>query len=204
MLPRRADVATLSCVKLDALPNAFSYSLAQERGLSDRRLRGLVADGVLERLSHGLYRKADAPPADLDRVEIALRAPEATLCLTSALSLHDLTDVVPSEIDVALPRSRRPPRVGAPVRWHRFHEDTFLVGRLTIEVDEGLSLGVYSAERSVIDAFRLRHQEGEELAVEALRRWLKRRGATPADLLAMARSFPKVEPSLLQALRILA
>lgn len=203
-MPRYRNVATISVMTLDALPNAFSYSLAHERGLSDRRLRGLVADGVLERLGHGLYRKADAPPADLDRIEIALRAPEATLCLTTALSLHDLTDAIPSEIDVALPRSRRPPRVSAPVRWHRFHEDTFLVGRETIEVDEGLSLGVYSAERSVIDAFRLRHQEGEEVAVEALRRWLKRPGPTPADLLAMARSFPKVEPSLLQALRILS
>lgn len=189
---------------LDALPNAFSYSLAQERGLSDRRLRRLVADGALERLSHGLYRKADAPPADLDLIEIALRAPDATLCLTSSLSLHDLTDAIPSEIDVALPRSRRPPRVRAAVRWHRFHEGTFFVGRETIEVDEGLSLGVYNAERSVVDAFRLRHQEGEELAMEALRRWLQRPGGTPATLLAMARYFPRVETSLLQALRILA
>ena len=203
-MPRASDVATIFGMTLDALPNAFSYSLAHERGVSDRRLRGLVADGALERLGHGLYRKADAPPADLDRIEIALRAPEATLCLTSALSLHDLTDAIPLGTDVALPRSRRPPRVSAPVRWHRFHEATFRIGRETIEVDEGLSLGVYSAARSVIDTFRLRHQEGEDLAVEALRRWLKRPGATPADLLAMARSFPKVEPFLLQALRILS
>jgi len=189
---------------LDALPNAFSYGLARKRGLSDRRLRGLLADGVLERLGRGLYRKVEAPPADLDKIEIALRAPEATLCLTSALSLHDLTDAIPSVIDVALPRSRRPPRITARVRWHRFHEDTFFVGRETIEVDDGLFLGVYSAERSVIDAFRLRHREGEEIAIEALRRWLRRPGTTPAELLAMARSFPKVEPALLQALRILS
>ena len=189
---------------LDALPNAFSYGLARERGLSDRRLRGLLADGVLERLGRGLYRKVDAPPADLDKIEIALRASEATLCLTSALSLHDLTDAIPTVIDVALPRSRRPPRIAAPVRWHRFHEDTFFVGRETIEVDDGLSLGIYSAERSVIDAFRLRHREGEEIAIEALRRWLRRPRTMPADLLAMARSFPKVEPALLQALRILS
>jgi predicted transcriptional regulator of viral defense system len=101
---------------LEALPNAFSYRLAQERGLSDRRLRGLVADGTLERLGHGLYRKADAPPADLDRIEIALRASEGALSLTTALSHHDLTDVIPAEIDVALPRSRRPPSVNAPER----------------------------------------------------------------------------------------
>lgn len=186
------------------MPNAFSHGLAQERGLSDRRLRELVVRGALERLGHGLYRKADAPPADLDRVEIALRVPDATLCLTTALSHHDLTDVIPSEIDVALPRSQRPPRVRAPVRWHRFHEATFVTGRTTIEVDEDLVIGIYSAERSLIDAFRLRHQEGDELAVEALRRWLKRPGATPAKLLAMAKRFPKAEPSLLNALRILS
>lgn len=197
-------MATLSVMRLDILPNAFSSSLAHERGVTDRRLRALVADGVVERLGHGFYRKADAPPADLDRIEIALRAPEATLCLTSALALHDLTDAIPREIDVALPRSRRLPRVSAPVRWHRFHEDTFLVGRELIEVDEGLSLGLYSAGRCVIDAFRLRHFEGEELAVEALRRWLQRPGSAPADLLAMARSFPMAEPALLGVLRILS
>lgn len=195
---------TLSSVTLEALPNNFSHSLAEERGLSDRRLRELVADGALERLGHGLYRKADAPPADLDRIEIALRAPEATLCLIAALSHHDLTDVIPSEIDVALPRSKRAPRVRAPVRWHRFHEDTFGVGRETIEVDEGLSIGIYNAERTVIDIFRLRHQEGDEMAVEALRRWLKRPGAAPANLLAMAKHFRKAEPSLLHTLRILS
>lgn len=194
----------MTVMMLDALPNAFSYSVAHERGLSDRRLKAYVEDGVLERLGHGVYRKADAPPADLDRIEIALRAPEAALCLTSALSVHDLTDTIPSAIDIALPRSRRPPRVSAPVRWHRFHEDTFLVGRETIEVDEGIALGLYNAERCIIDAFRLGHREGQELAAEALRRWLQRRGAAPAELLAMARHFPKVEPSLLQALRLLS
>lgn len=198
------DVDTFFDVVFDTLPNSFSYGAALQRGLSDRRLRALEADGVLERLGHGLYRKADAPPADLDRIEIALRAPEAALCLISALSLHDLTDIIPTEIDVALPRSRRSPRVSAPVRWHRFHEATFMVGRESLEVDEGLTLGAYSAERSILDAFRLRHQEGEELAIKALRRWLERPGSMPASLLSMARGFPKVEPSLLQALRILS
>ena len=189
---------------LAELPNAFTYGLAREQGLSDRRLRAFVQDGSLQRLGHGVYRKTDAPPADLDRIEIALRAPEATLCLTSALSVHDLTDAIPSAIDIALPRTKRPPRVGAPVRWHRFCEETFLVGRETIEVDEGVALGLYSAERCIIDAFRLGHREGQDLAAEALRRWLKRRGAAPAKLLALARSFPKVEPALLQALRLLS
>ncbi len=77
-------------------------------------------------------------------------------------------------------------------------------GRVSITVDDGLALGVYSAERSIIDAFRLRHQEGEELAIEALRRWLRRRDSSPVTLLAMATRFPKAEPALLHALRILS
>jgi hypothetical protein len=119
------------------------------------------------------------------------------------LSHHDLTDAVPALIDVALPREQRPPNVHAPVRWHRFDARTFRLGRETVQVDEGIALGIYSAERSIVDVFRLRPQEGEELAVEALRRWLTTPGATPARLLAMARHFPKAEPSLLNVLRIL-
>lgn len=185
------------------LPTAFTYATARAAGLSDRALASLVADGSLERLGRGVYRKTDAPLADHDLVEVALRAPDATLCLVSALAQHDLTDAIPATIDVALPRSRRAPKVEAPVTWHRFHDDTFLLGHEKMNVDDGVQIGVYSPERCVVDAFRLRHQIGEDVAIEALKRWLRRPGAVPAELLALARSFPKAEPSLLRALQVL-
>lgn len=203
MSPGGGEVDTFSVIMLDHLPNAFTHGLAHARGLSDRRLRELSAAGTLERLGRGLYRKADAPPVDLDRVEIALRAPDATLCLLSALSHHDLTDAVPEVIDVALPRAQRVPRTSLPVRWHRFHDATFGVGRERIEVDDGLWLGVYGPERCVIDALRLRHQEGEDVAMEALRRYLRRPRATAARLIDTAASFPSAMPALLHALRVL-
>jgi predicted transcriptional regulator of viral defense system len=185
------------------LPNAFTYAVARNAGLSDRALASHVADGTLERLGRGVYRKTDAPLADHDIIEVALRAPDATLCLVTALAHHDLTDAIPATIDVALPRSRRAPRVDAPVTWHRFHDDTFALGRETMDVDDGVQIGVYSPERCVVDAFRLRHRIGEDVAIEGLKRWLRRPGAVPAQLLALARSFPKAEPSLLRALQVL-
>lgn len=188
---------------LDALPTSFSYAEARSAGLSDRRLRRLVADGTLVRLGRGVYRSATAPPVDEDLVEIARRAPDGTLCLTTALSRHGLTDEIPARIDVALPRSRRPPRVRAPVRWHRFADATYALGRRELEVDEGATIGLYGPERCIVDAFRLRHIEGEESAVEALRRWLRRPGSTPAVLLDLAGQFPKAAPALRDALRIL-
>lgn len=188
---------------LDPLPSTLGYPEAREHGLSDRQLRDLVGAGILVHLGRGLYRKADAPPIDLDLLEIAYRSPDATLCLLSALSRHELTDQIPLRIDVALPRTRRPPRVQSPVRWHRFDERTFTVGRERLVVEAGASLGIYSPERCIVDTFRLRHLEGEELAVEALRRWLRRPGSMPAALLGLARTFPKAEPALRDALRIL-
>lgn len=185
------------------LPASFTTEDARARGLSDSQLRNLVADGALARLGRGVYRRVDAPPADDDLVEIAHRAPDATLCLVTALSRHDLTDQVPDLIDVALPRGRRPPRLDLPVRWHRFDDKTFPLGRELLAVDSSVSIGLYSPERCIVDAFRLRHLEGDEIAVQALRRWLRRPGAAPAALLGLARAFPKAEPALRRALEIL-
>ena len=80
---------------------------------------------------------------------------------------------------------------------------TFDVGRVTLPVVAGVSVGMYNPERSIIDAFRLRHLEGEDLAYIALRRWLRRSGSSPAALYEMARQFPRALRTIAKALEIL-
>lgn len=94
------------------------------------------------------------------------------------------------------------PDTSAPVRWRHFDPETFEIGREVIDIGGDRSIGLYSAERSIIDAFRLRHLDGPDLANEALKRWL-RRGGQPSELLAMARSFPRTLTSLRETLEIL-
>lgn len=188
---------------LDSLRPAFRQRDALREGLTPRDLDRLRDEGTIERLSRGLYYRLDTPPADLDLLEIAARAPDATLCLRSALTRHDLIDDVPSTIDLALPRGQRHPKTAAPAQWHSFDHATFGIGRTWLEISGPIRIGIYSQERSIIDAFRLKHQEGHELAYESLKSWLRRREAQPAKLLKMARDFPKAEPSLRQALEIL-
>ena len=156
------------------LPVAFRWSQARDAGLSDPQLYRLVDEGVLERIGHGLYIRTDQGPIDIDLVEIACASPSATLCLTTALARHDLTDEIPAVLDVAVPRDDRRPATRAPVRWHRFARDTFDLGRGRLAVHDELYVGLYSAERSIVDAYRLRHLEGDELGRQALRRWLAR------------------------------
>ena len=67
----------------------------------------------------------------------------------------------------------------------------------------GATIGLYGPERSIIDAFRLRRYEGPDVAHEALRRWLRRRDASPAAQIRMTEYFPKAFPALRAALEIL-
>lgn len=186
------------------LPATFSYREALGHGVPKGRLYRLRDAGLIQNIGRGLFTRAgEIPEADPDLIEVARRAPLATLCLTTALAHHDLTDAIPVATDVALPRGHRFPKTQSPVHWHAFAVDTFDIGKRTLQLTDQLSVGLYGPERSVIDAFRLRHLLGPETAAEALRRWLRRPRAQPSTLLTMAQHFPKAEPALRGALEIL-
>jgi predicted transcriptional regulator of viral defense system len=187
----------------DDLPDTFTASDAERRGVTRRSLRRMLEIGSAERVGRGLYRRTDSAPADYDLIEIAVKAHRPTLCLISALAWHELTDIIPAVHDVAVPRGVWQPLVSAPVHWHKFDVATFDIGRNKISVDETYSLGLYDPPRSIIDAYRLRHEVGPDVANEALRRWL-RRGGKPVDLMRMTKSFPAARPAVLNALQILS
>jgi predicted transcriptional regulator of viral defense system len=182
------------------LPETFGYSEALER-ISERQLRKLLSKGQISRLARGLYHKANWLGDD-DLIEIAAKSPKATICLRSALARHDLIDDIPAEIDVAIPRGSWTPATTAPVRWRRFDQDTFAIGRDLMDIGAGRKIGIYSAERSIIDAFRLRHLDGADMANEALKRWL-RRGGQPSEILRMAKAFPRALTPLRKTMEIL-
>ena len=187
----------------DDLPATFTAVEASQRGVTRRGVQRMLAAGSVERVGRGLYRRTDKEPADYDLIEIAVRAGRATLCLMSALARHGLTDIIPSAHDVAVPRGAWQPHVSAPVQWHQFDRSTFDIGRCEVDLDETHVLGLYDAPRSILDAYRLRHEVGPDVANEALRRWL-RRGGRPADLMRMTRNFRAARPAVLNALQILS
>jgi hypothetical protein len=186
-----------------ALPATFTYQEARALGLSKRALYEMRDAGEIESLSRGLYRRRDAEPADEQLLEIARRAPLATLCLRTALSRHQLSDEIPAMPDVAMPRGKRVPATRARARWHHFEPATFALGRELLNLETKTAIGLYSAERSIVDAFRLRGREGHDMANEALRRWIRRPGAQPSALLTLAARFPRALTPLRYALEVL-
>ena len=188
---------------LDPLPTAFTFSQARKLGTPIRSLYALRDAGLIEALGRGLYSRADADLADLTLLAAAIRAPRATLCLRSALARHGLIDDIPLTYDLALPRGTRLPALKEPISWHKFAPETFDLGREPLPLADEISMGIYNAERCLVDAFRLRRLEGPELGNEALRRWLTRRGSQPARLLELAAHFPKATTPLRHSLEVL-
>lgn len=185
---------------LGALPDTFRYSEALGR-ISERQLRRLIAEGQVIALARGLYRKTDWH-GDEDLIEISSKSPLATICLRSALARHALIDDIPAEIDIAIPRGAWTPETSVAVHWRHFGRETFDVGRDLLGIADARTMGIYSAERSIVDAFRMRHLEGPDLANEALKRWL-RQGGQPSTLLATAKFFPRALAPLRETLEIL-
>ncbi len=194
------DTTDPAAVAMRSLPAYFRYTDAC-RLVGERRFRALVEAGLIVQIGHGTYRKLSVD-ADDDLADIVLKSGSATLCLGSALARHDLSDQNPAAIDVAVPRQSWTPLTRAPVVWHQFDRATFEIGRTPVEITPGLTIGLYSPERSIVDVYRLAHLEGPDVGHQALRRWL-RRGGQPAALLAVAASFPRAMPALRRALEVL-
>lgn len=176
---------------------------ARRHGLSRTALYRAARAGQLHRVARGLYVPADSSTADWDWIEAAARRPDATICLASALAYHDLVDTIPNALDVAIPRGARIPVTRSTINWHVFAHSTFAVGRTQITIPGSqVRIGMYSAERSIVDAFRLRGRQGYELGPQALREWL-RRGGKPADMVAVAVQLPRSKGQVLSALELL-
>ncbi len=162
---------------------------ALRRGIHRRTLYGLRDDGALLPTSRGLYRLAEMEsfPTEIDLVNVAKRVPLGVICLISALFFHELTTQIPHEIWLAVDRKARKPKVDyPPVRTMFFTGPCFHEG-IEIHLFMEQDVRIYNAPKTVIDCFRWRNEVGLDVALEAARIYLKRRGASPAMLMDYAK-----------------
>ena len=161
---------------------------AVRHGVHPRTLYAMRDAGTLEQLGRGLYRLADLPPlGNPDLVALALRVPDGVLCLLSALAVHEITTQIPHEVHVALKRGAEPPRLEhPPVRVFWFTGKAFTEGVETHELD-GVGARVYGPAKTVADCFKYRNKLGLDVALEALKLYLREKRGRPDDLVRFAR-----------------
>ncbi|MHB8562631.1 MAG: type IV toxin-antitoxin system AbiEi family antitoxin domain-containing protein [Acidiferrobacteraceae bacterium] len=173
-------------------------------GVHPRVLYGLRDSGRLQEVSRGLYRLADLPAlGNPDLAVVAARLPRGVICLISALAFHGLTTQIPHQVDVAVPRGTKQPRLQfPPIRIFRFSAPMWQAGVERHRVDQ-VEVRVYSAAKTVVDCFRFRNRVGMEVALEALRFFHQRKKAPLRTLLEYARlgRVERVMMPYLEALR---
>src|SRR5271155_2962488 len=176
-LPPRSSAGTVSYAPVTSLVASHA-----------RRLVGLVAAGQLERVGRGLYVPAKAKATEHHTlVEVAKRVPHGVVCLLSALRFHSLTTQSPHEVWLAIDvRARKPKTDWPPLQIVRFSGVAIRFGVEKHEL-EGVTVHVTSREKTVVDCFKYRNKIGLDIALEALRDYLRRKKATPSAILEAAR-----------------
>ena len=150
-------------------------------------LKRLVTRKQLQKAGRGLYMASDAPLTELHSLaEVSKRAPNATVCLLSALQVHQLTTEVPGAVWLLIATHTRPPKIESPnIEIVRASGPALTTGTEVRDI-EGVSVRITTPAKTVADCFRYRRHVGLEVAIAALRDYLSksRRG----------RSKPKMSP----------
>ena len=157
-------------------------------GIPRAVLKRLVDRGQLVRRSRGVYTVPEHEPTrHTDLAEVCARAPNATVCLISALDFHELTTQIPYAVWIMIDRSGRRPKIDRPTIHIVYASGRARsVGVETHKV-EGVQVAVTNPAKTVADCFKYRDHVGHDVAIEALRDCLRQRKATPSEIYEMAR-----------------
>jgi predicted transcriptional regulator of viral defense system len=160
----------------EARAGYFTVADAKRAGYSRSLVAHHVLSGMLERVDRGIYRLSRFPEAPQADLAVAwLRAGEASaISHESALGLYGLSDVMPHEVHVTLPRTASRRHGGL-----RLHTSPLGDGDTTLF--EGVR--VTTVERTIVDVARA--GLAEELVLQAIGEALER-GLTTSTRLAEA------------------
>ncbi len=160
---------------------------ALRAGIHPSTLYAMRDAGVLEALSRGVYRlRGTRPLSNPDLVAVSTRIPAGVICLISALAFHELTTQIAREVHVALPRGSKDPRINyPPIRIYRFSGKAYTEGVESYSLD-GVSIRIFSPEKTLADCFKFRNQVGLDTALEAVRIYRERKQAKWDDVMRFA------------------
>lgn len=143
--------------------------LASE-GIQPEYLRRACDRGIIKKVGRGSYVLPDKEVNEaLDLALVARAVPAGVICLRSALAFHQFGEWPVQTVDVAIERRAAKPRLDYPSLYvARLGGNAFTQGRKA-QLIQGVSVSVYTLEKTLADLFKFRNKIGPHLAVDALR-----------------------------------
>ncbi|MBT7788789.1 MAG: transcriptional regulator [Calditrichaeota bacterium] len=160
---------------------------ALEFGITRTTLYSMFDSGLIERLHRGLYRLTDLPSlGNPDLVAVSGKAPNAIICLISALAFHEITTHIPHEVQIAIRRHTRPPRITYPPTGTFYFSEQAITSGVEKHLIDGTEVRIFSAAKTVADCFKYRNKIGLNVAVEALKMFHESRRLIPNEIMKFA------------------
>ncbi|HXU30107.1 MAG TPA: type IV toxin-antitoxin system AbiEi family antitoxin domain-containing protein [Thermoanaerobaculia bacterium] len=158
------------------------------RGIPREYAQRLSDRGELIRIGRGLYTLPDSTGSShRSLAEVSKAVPLGVICLLSALRLHGLTTQNPPEVWIALPNNAWRPSA-PPFRVHVNHlSGSAWTEGVEVHTIDGVPVRIYSPAKTVADCFKFRNKIGIDVAVEALRDYLRMHRSGADDLWRFAR-----------------
>ncbi len=171
-----------------------------DAGVSATTIHRMVENEEVFQLDRGLYQLMYAPQhAMLSLAVTAKRAPNSVVCLLSALSYHELTEILPHDVWLAVgPKDPAPKFDHLQIEYSRFSEPYLSDGVITRKFC-GVQVRIYSVAKTIADCFRHRHSVSTFAAIEGLQKAIRHRKATPANIVRHAKRrgvYKLMEPYL--------
>lgn len=142
----------------------------RDLGVPRTVLGELVRQGRLERTGWGLYRLPSHEPSEHHSlVEVAVRVPQAVVCLLSALEFHGIGTQSPHQVWIAIDGKARQPRLTYPPLRTVRASGAALRSGIEHYCIEGRDVAIYSVEKTIADCFKYRNKIGIDVALEALK-----------------------------------
>jgi predicted transcriptional regulator of viral defense system len=157
-------------------------------GFSRTRLERMAQAGEIERVGRGLYVPTGTKVTEHHTlVEAAVRVPHGIVCLLSALRFHGIGTQSPHQVWLAIDVKAWKPIVDSPpLRLVRFSGPALTFGVESHQL-ERVPVRITSREKTVADCFKYRNKIGLDVALEALREYLRSRKRSVDELVRAAK-----------------
>lgn len=162
----------------------FTYKEAVAFGLTQHKIRQLLAAAKIERIERGLYQVVgvDVSDAELFRRAVKKLGQPSAVCLLSALSHYQLTDIIPDRVWLMVSSEKR--TASPNIKLYRAREPKWKIGVIS---EDGYS--ITSLERTIVDALTHKSLVPVRIGLDALKKAISGKKTSASRVIEISKSL---------------
>lgn len=171
---------------IKSLPKGpFSYQEALKLGVGQHIVKKLLAQEIIERVSHGVYQPVDQAGGtneDLYGAATLRCGIPSCVCLLSALEYHHLTDQISKKVWMLVPETKR--IKASELKLIRSRNPRWNIG-----IKKNKGYWITTLERTLIDCLLYKRLVGPQVVLGALKQAVAQKRVKPGRIYDVAKSM---------------